>query len=231
MKYNNYNIKSSEGVFFESSKQERTGFDIKHTSTTGKVSWHRESPVLEGTLKKIEIRPFQFKTGKVDYLRIHFLQEDGNMGVLSMPVLTIKGGVDGWLKAFAIYLPNLTVDQDIKMSLNRSNRDKKDYLYKNVYFRDGADDLLEWAFHPQEDVPKPISKPHPLTGQPVVDYSPVDKFYYDKVMEVVAAWKGVNAEPERRSRPANTAAPQATADDSFAGTPPPNSEDYDDLPF
>lgn len=228
--YRNYQIKGSKGVFYESSKDPQEGYNIRYESAqTHKVSYHRESPTLEGTLRKIGLKKFTFDHGPVTYVRIMFEEISGAVGTLSLPLMTQKGGVDNWVKAFMLYLPVLKKGQEIKISLNRSNKDKKGFLYKNVWMRDGDDAQIPWAYDPKPEaaiVPKAILGEDPITREPKWDFTPVDKWYYDYLMKVIDAWGGPDSEDQSQLGENETYVGNITAEEAAEG-----AAAYDDLPF
>lgn len=231
--YRNYSIKGSKGKFYESSKDMMEGFNIKYETQSKEIRYHRESDALEGVLKKIAIKEFQFDKGKVKYLRIMFDEISGDRGTLSIPLLTSKGGLDPWIKAFMLYLPALKKGQEIKIQLNRQHRDKNKYLYKNVWMHDGDDEQIKWAFDPKPSagiVPQPVEGRHPTTGEKTLDWGPVDRWYYDYMMKVIDAWGGQEDEAEELAENESY-----VTGDEYAGkqTPDdtPDTSAYDDLPF
>lgn len=230
-KYRNYNIKGSKGVFYESEKDLREGFNIRFETQSKEIRYHRESQSLEGVLKKIGIKKQQFDKGPVTYLRIMFEEISGELGTLSIPVFTNKGGIDPWIKAFMLYLPVLKKGQEIQIALNRKNRDKNKFLYKNVWMHDGDNEQIKWAFDPKPEagiVPKPVWAKNPVTDEEKWDYTPVDKWYYDYLMKIVDEWGG-NVEEGDESTGLQD-------NESYVGGPEPDGEGqdgaaYDDLPF
>lgn len=250
MGYRNYAIKGSKGKFYESSKEHQDGFNIRYETQQKEIRYHRESDTLEGTLKKITVREAEFNGSKVKYLRIIFDEENGDTGVLSMPVLTQKGALDAWVKAFMLYLPALRKGQQFSVALNKKEKDSKGFLYKTVWFRDENDELIPWAFDPRPAagiVPKATQTSHPLTGAPVWDFTPVDKFYYDYLMKVVEEWGGIEEDSgsslgpnesyvgSNKPAPAPAVPPPGQHPQAATGTVPPPPADvapgYDDLPF
>jgi hypothetical protein len=255
MAYRNYAIKGSKGVFYESSKEHQIGFDIKYETQKKEIRYHRESPVLEGVLSRLQLRESEFNNAKVKSLRIWIKEDNGDMGILSIPLLTMKGGLDPWVKSFMLYLPVLKKDQEIKISLNRKDKDKAGYLYKTVWIRDQDDELVPWAFDPRKEagvVPEPSKTTHTLTGEEKWDFSQVDKWYYDYLMKVMEQWGGLETEggqsrlgnneeyvgnpeaarrrEELKNRPAinPNAVPPPGASPNTGTAPPPA---YDDVPF
>lgn len=223
--YRNYRISSKTGKFYESSKQEQTGFNVKIPLDDGSVVWHRYSDELEGTLKKIQLQTVDFGKGQLKLLKIMWEEISGDVGSLSVPVLTAKGTLDSWIKALMLSLPNLKKKMNFKLQLNRSNKDKKGFLYKNAWFRDAdnEDELIKWAFDPQKDTPPPIETEHPLTGEKKWDYNPVDKFYYDKLMELIETWGGNTRDDDP---PHDTSTEQA-----YSGGGDAQGDPWDNLPF
>lgn len=228
--YRNYSIKGSKGVFYESSKDMQEGFNIRYETQNKEIRYHRESQALEGILKKIGLKKFNMSHGPVTFLRIMFDEINGDTGSLSIPVMTQKGGVDPWIKAFMLYLPVLKKDQEINIQLNRQNRDAKKYLYKNVWMHDGDGEQIKWAFDPKPEagiVPRPVEGQHPTTREKVLDWGPVDRWYYDYLMKVVETWGGGVEESEESGG--------LQPNESYVGAPAneqaPDSSAYDDLPF
>ncbi len=230
--YRNYSIKGSKGVFYESSKEPRDpveGFNIRYESAqTHKVSYHKESPTLEGVLRKIGLKKFTFDHGPVTYVRIMFEEISGAVGTLSLPLMTQKGGLDNWIKAFMLYLPVLKKGQEIKISLNRSKKDDKGFLFKNVWMRDGDDAQIPWAYDPKDPntVPKAEKIKHPITGEEKWDFTAVDKWYYDYLMKVIDAWGGPDSEDESKLGANETYVGNVSAEEAAQ-----DAAAYDDLPF
>lgn len=220
--YRNYSIKTSKGVFYESSKDEQTGFNLKITTRSNEIRWHRESQEIGGVMKKISIQEVNFDRGPVKLLKIMFEEVSGDIGTLSLQIFTDKSQIDSWIKAFMLYLPSLRKGEEVKFQLNRQKKDDKGYLYKNVWAKDGDNTNIPWAFDPKEAVPKAIRVPHPVTKEPMWDFTPVDSWYYEYLMSVVNAWAG-----DSGSDPAP--AEQQGYSGGTAETSTDNS--YDDLPF
>lgn len=228
--YRNYSIKSSKGKFYESSKDMQEGFNIRVETQNKEIRYHRESDALEGVLKKIGIKEAQFTNGKVKQLRIMFDEISGDIGTLSIPILTAKGTLDPWIKAFMLYLPALKKGMEIKIQLNRQNKDKKGYLFKNVWMRDGDDEQIQWAFDPRPSggvVPQPTESEHPLTHVRQLDFTAVDKWYYDYLMQVVEAWGGSEENPDELAENESYVTDEAYS----GGTDEDSAAAYDDLPF
>lgn len=200
MGYRNYSIKGSKGVFYETSKDLQEGFNIKYETQKKEIRYHRETVVLEGILTRIQLRESDMGGAKVKSLRIWLKEEGGDIGILSIPLLTAKGTLEKWITSFMLYLPSLKKDQEIKISLNRKDKDKAGFLYKTVWMRDQDDELIPWAFDPRKEagiVPQPTKTTHTLTGEEKWDFSGVDRWYYDYLMKVLEAWGGLETDGGR----------------------------------
>lgn len=206
MNYKNVKIKSSKGVFYESSKEQLEGFNVEVETKEHGTRFHKEYKNLKGKLTKIA----HDEEGMFgERLKVFIEEDDDNVIVLEMNVFRQKNVMDDYTKGFLQIAENLKLGQDVEFFLNSKKKDKKGYLYKNIFAKHG-DEKVEWSFEFKdipawEEVPDPIKK-----GKMTWDSTKQTAFFYDKLVQLTSDEQSVEE-------------PKAEA--------PKEDVDGDDLPF
>lgn len=239
--YRNYHIKSSKGVFYESSADKIEGFDIETQTLSKETRWHKETKELRGVLSNVFIQAFE--DGKRKYVKLVFDEASGAIGSLMIPLFTDRKSIDPWVKAFlpAMYNPMFKPGIELVLALNRKDKQTskangKQYLWKNAYFKIAPDTRIDWGFNLKTDVPKPKEVTHPVDGSKSLDWTEVDVFYYQKLMEIIARFKEATEDAPEATRteekpytpPTNPGGAVYTGAENYT---PEDEGDYDDLPF
>ena len=164
--YHNYNIKSSKGVFYQTSKDKQEGFNFEAKTKDGEIRWHKEQDEIRGVLSRLEKVEFSGR----EFVKISFTEASGAYGSLLLPIFDSRKGIDSWIKAFVPSMCNLKKGMEVIFALNRKNmqagKDGKEYLWKNVYMKDAVTDTrIDWAFIPKDTVPKAVQVPDEATGK------------------------------------------------------------------
>jgi hypothetical protein len=171
--YKNYSLKSKNGRFYRSSKEQSDEFKIQAKDRDGNIFWHDEQNTVSGTLVGMRISkpPFGGKQFSIT------LKQDDIYNVIQFNVFSDKSKIDGWARAFCYTLDSLERDEEYTFSLNQTNKDDGGYLYKNVYVRQG-EDKVSWAIDPK-DFPEGVKIKDPVTDEETVDYTARNKYFYD----------------------------------------------------
>lgn len=102
-----------KALLFEYSKEEKEGFE-KHTPENGKSSYRKYyNEGVKGTLKYINEREEEFKTGKVKKLQL--IVDNGNTRYyMSFNILTSNGNLGQFVEQFIPILPNLKQNESYR---------------------------------------------------------------------------------------------------------------------
>jgi hypothetical protein len=185
MEYINFNIKSKNGMFYTTSKEEKKGYTlnkyIDRETNAEKVNFHKDVRTLSGKLIKFGVKESQFGEQFFIFLK----QEEECVHALQINVFRKGTAINDYIKSFAQYVDQLKEGDNLEIYLNNKAKDKNGYLYKNVYISSNGESL-KWSFPIYGEgspVPNPAKTINKVTGKEVWDYSDVDAFFYKKIKE------------------------------------------------
>lgn len=233
MKFTNYAIKGSKGVFYTTSKEPQEGYtENKYTdreTKKEKTNYHKEVETLTGKLHSIKLKQSELVGER---LAISLTDAKGDANVLEIPVFrNTNGDVDEYTKSCIQYLSNLVLNAETEIFCNSKNKDKKGYLYKNVFFKQDGEQI-PWEFKifgEDSPVPKAVQKEHKVTKQIKWNFEDQNVWFYDKLTSSV---KNICAMQESTSQNSNSSAPDtAVPESNNADVDAPNADGVDDLPF
>lgn len=226
MNYTNYSIKESKGVFYTTSKTPADGYTENRyedrTTKETKVNYHKEVDKLEGTVKSFGRKETPF--GERFYISLAV--DEDNTSVLEIPVFDGRESMNSYLKSFCMYLGNLEKGQQLTISLNKTAKNAKGYLYKTVYLSSEGEGL-SWVFHPQNDVPKATKSISKITKKETWDFTAVEEFYFEQLEKVVSTPTTTTDNTTSREVAQQKTAPVETENPFLAS----EEADDDDLPF
>lgn len=104
---------SGSGLLYMSSKDPKEGYEEHVNEKTGSVSyWKTYWNGIEGYLTKLKIREAEFNGAKVKYLMIG-LSDDTGTCFINVPLMTMKGNVNSYVKSLVKYFPNIDLKRKI----------------------------------------------------------------------------------------------------------------------
>lgn len=205
MNYKNVKIKFSKGVFYESSKEKLEGFNVEVETKEHGTRYHKEYKNLKGKLTKIA----HDEEGMFgERLKVFIEEDDDNVIVLEMNVFRQKNVMDDYTKGFLQIADNLELGENVEFFLNSKKKDKKGYLYKNI-FATQKGEKVRWAFEFKdipawEEVPDPIKK-----GKMTWDSTKQTAFFYDKLVQLTSD----ESVPEQSSQEPKAEEPKEDVED------------------
>lgn len=223
--YRNLKIKNN-GFFYETSKTPKDGFE-KIETKTGVIVYHKYYPNVSGRLRGIYLDKKDW--GEIITISLDDVQDPTLRISIDLPVFSYGERIDDYAKSLIQSLENLKVGEFYSFGLNRTKTDNKGYLYKTIYIRDSANELVKWAFE-LKDVPKAVSNTSKVTGKTTWDFSDQDAFYYHELKRVIGSKNSLAAAtPEVESTPE---APSIDSSKSHVIELDNNIiEEFKDLPF
>lgn len=221
-KKNLLDVRIKQGTFYISSKKDkgegwtRQEFTNPQNKEETLVRYHKTLSI-EGKLKHLSIDDDKYQ-GKVLKL---IVRGDNESYALKLPIMDIGGKVkttNQYFNSLVGSLENVKKGDKITMFVNNKNKDKNDRLYRNIVTLDSEGKLIKANFS-FTDVPKWKSEDITNEFNETVtqwDASPTNKFYIDKVKEVISNFKSENTsfnidekeEPEKETpKPQESNAP------------------------
>lgn len=233
MNYTNFSIDRKTGMLVTTSKTPKEGYveNVYVVVSTGeqKTNYKKSVESIEGTLKFLGMKTVKMGNNEVERVFINLQVDQENTYVLELDVFTKSRSIDDYVKALCQYIAGLVSNKGkkVNISANRTTKDKKDYLYRNIYFTvDGQ--KLNWDFQlygENSPVPKAVQVPDKVTKKLKWDFSDVDAYFYEilKKYEVTATASSTSSETaQSSSEQAHGEADSQNEQDN---------QEFDDLPF
>lgn len=174
--WKNIKIKQSVGKFYESSKTEIEGWEKVDTKEHGN-RWHRVFSTITGTITKIMID----ESGSFgDRLKIFVDTGEDEVSVLEMPLFNINKSLYDYARSLAMIIDGVKLggENTHEIFLNSKNKDKNDFLYKNIFIKQNGETVKPSVN--KADVPAWEEKPDPVKkGKKVWDSTANTKYLYD----------------------------------------------------
>lgn len=224
MAYNNFSISSGKAKFYLKSKEPKEGF-VSVPYGEGKTTYHQYHDRVEGILQKVETKEVQTTAGKLNFFELT-LQNGGDINRISAPLKNAKGNYTDEVKALVSALNAAEPGNLVSVSLwsKTTEKDGKTYDNLSVYINytnrlDENGKPTNTGFIPFADVPRAIKEVDDKDGEVTWDWKPVNKFYKNKIADIIARFDGY------------TATAPATKSTKAAEETPDLGIDPDDLPF
>ena len=200
---------NQDGDLYESAKELKEGFK-EITGTNGKVFYQKTYKSTDyGKVNFLSIEEKDFPTGKVKYVEMSILSEDGeSVDVVQLPLVNTKGGMTDEVKKLTAVLPTIDFARTIIVSSNNQKNDRG-YIDKLLYFRykaeegDEKDIPLKFSlkFGESGNIPMfEIEEDALATGGKSYNYKAQDKFLSQVLLEEIkrfAAFKAGDVYPSR----------------------------------
>lgn len=233
MNYTNFSIDRKTGMLVTTSKTPKEGYveNVYTVISTAeqKTNYKKSVESIEGVLKFLGMKTVKIGNNEVERVFINLQVDQENTHVLELDVFTKNRSIDDYVKALCQHIAGLhsSKGKKVNISANRTAKDKKDYLYRNIYFTvDGQ--KLNWDFQlygENSPVPKAVQVPDKVTKKLKWDFSDVDAYFYEilKKYEVTAAASSTSTETAQpSSEQAHGEADSQNEQDN---------QEFDDLPF
>lgn len=184
MQYTTYNIVGSKGVFYTTKREPTEGYSentyVDPKTKESKTNYRLEKTELSGKLKFFGMKEVTLQGKEVDMMFITLETSPTTCDSIELAVFNGKS-INDYVKAFCQVFDNLQKGADTKIQLNRESKDKKGFLYKNVFVTQD-NEKVNWAFKTFGDdspVPKAVKTQDKVTKKDTWDFSAVDGFFYD----------------------------------------------------
>lgn len=238
--YNNYSISSSKGKLYLKSDKPQEGYVAVPYGTEGKISYHKYENRIEGVLTKAEVKEVN---PKLSFFEVTLV--DGNtINRVSAPLKNSKGNYNDEVKSMVSALNNAKIGEEVTISIGTKSIEKGGKTYDNLTFyinyvnelnEDGKG--LSTGYIPYTEIPRAIKEEDEDLGT-TWDWKPVNKYYAQKIREIVERFKtfaGQSSTTPPSSPAANsTPKPSKPKEKVAAGMDDEEREAFlksDDLPF
>tara|TARA_R110000772_G_scaffold44329_4_gene102005 strand:+ start:6395 stop:7093 length:699 start_codon:yes stop_codon:yes gene_type:complete len=232
MEYNNYSISRKKGQFYLKSKTPQEGYE-EITYGEGKKTYHKYKGTIQGTPKYFGTKEVEFEGRKLNFLELSLVE--GEVTNKISVNLKNKGGYTDEVKIILSALDGYTVGEPVTMTPKISTsqgKNGKSYENLNLYmnYQDIKNDQgkgQSTGFISYDDIPGPVKGDDGMGGV-TWDWTPSNKFYYNKLKEIEARFGG---ETSTESQPAPVSEEPTKTSTAKPATPTSGVSDNDDLPF
>lgn len=234
MNYTNFSIDRKTGMLVTTSKTPKEGYveNVYTVISTAeqKKNYKKSVESIEGVLKFLGMKTVKIGNNEVERVFINLQVDQENTYVLELDVFTKSRSIDDYVKALCQFIAGLysSKGKKVNISANRTAKDKKDYLYRNIYFTvDGQ--KLNWDFQlygENSPVPKAVQVPDKVTKKLKWDFSDVDAYFYEilKKYEVTTSTASAASENSQSSS-------ESVQEETDSSPNTQDNEDFNDLPF
>ena len=179
---------STTGTFFERSKEEKDGFEKYVSEKTGAVSYRKNYTGISGYITGIYEREIEVDSAKIKMFNLE-ITDEGERYVVSTPLLTSKGWMDGIAASFIKAYKNIDKTKKLRFTCNRKANEKG---YVNKYlFVSSVDGNSSYKPFYTKDSPNgmPDGVKKTLMGKDVWDFSEQTNFLYERFIEFAEDFK------------------------------------------
>lgn len=179
---------SATGTFFEKSKEEKDGFEKYVSEKTGAVSYRKNYTGISGYITGIYEREIEFDSAKIKMFNLE-ITDEGERYVVSTPLLTSKGWMDGIAASFIKAYKNIDKTKKLRFTCNRK-ANEKGYVNKHLFISSVDSDSSYKPFYTKgspNGMPDGVKKT--LMGKDVLDFSEQTNFLYERFIEFAEDFK------------------------------------------
>lgn len=179
---------SATGTFFEKSKEEKDGFEKYVSEKTGAVSYRKNYTGISGYITGIYEREIEFDSAKIKMFNLE-ITDEGERYVVSTPLLTSKGWMDGIAASFIKAYKNIDKTKKLRFTCNRK-ANEKGYVNKHLFISSVDSDSSYKPFYTKgspNGMPDGVKKT--LMGKDVFDFSEQTNFLYEIFIEFAEDFK------------------------------------------
>lgn len=212
-------IKSGNGKFYTSSKEEKEGWTKVENLEHG-TRWHNYFSNVEGKLKKISLDE---EGNYGDKLKLFVETGEDEVSVIEIGVMSASGHMNSYAVSLVRIIDKLKIGETYTIFPNSKNKDKKGNLYRNLVFL-MEDNKAVVSDLTKDDVPDWEQKPNPIKKKELIwDSTAQSAFYYERLDEYLS-----NGEEKAEQEEVK---PQDIKEDKSKAPSTPVSDENLDLPF
>lgn len=226
MEYRNYSISRKKGKFYLKEKQPTEGYE-EVTYGEGQKTYHKYQNTIQGTPTYFGVKDVEYQGRTLQFLELSLV--DGDITNKVSANLKNKGGYTDEVKIILSALNGYKVGEPVTMTpkvTTSTGKNGKTYENLNMYMNyinikndDGKGQSTGYINY--EDIPAPIKSDDGMGGF-TWDWTPSNKFYYNKLQEIEARFANSAESANTTSAPAPTQEPVAAST---------GVEEEDSLPF